>query len=262
MSKKEKLQLVRSPILESFSGLTHAFTTRMGGVSSPPYNSLNLSAKSGDKESAVNKNRQILADSLSIKKDFFILNQVHGDNIVVAEDIESPETVCDADAVITAKPKMPLAILTADCLSILLYSTGNKSIGAVHAGWKGTALNIAGKTVKKMIERFEEKPENIYAAMGPAIGPCCYEVDYTVYEQFQHSSNLWNRGSVRIERDGDSRWMLDLLSINTDQLIETGLKPANISRTTSCTACNEKLFYSYRRDGKLSGRHGAIIMIA
>ena len=261
MGEKERLQFVRSPLLERFSGLTHAFTTRSGGISCPPYDSLNLSAKSGDTELSVEKNRQILSDALSIKRNFFFLDQVHGDSIVVAEDAGSQRKSYSADAVITAKPELPLAILTADCLSILLFSADNRSIGAIHAGWRGTALNIVGQTVNRMISRFNINPAYIYAAMGPSIGPCCYEVDSTVYEQFHKSSSLWDEGSLNADRDGERRWMLDLAVINSLQLEEAGVDPEHISHTPYCTSCNENLFYSYRRDGISSGRQGSIIML-
>ena len=261
MGKKEGLQIIRSPLLERFNGLTHAFTTRPGGISCPPYDSLNLSAKSGDAESAVEKNRQILSEALSIKRGFFFLNQVHGDSIIVAEDVGSQQENHSADAVITGKPETPLAILTADCLSILLFTADNKSIGAVHAGWRGTALNIAGQTVTKMADRFNINPADIYAAMGPTIGPCCYEVDSIVYEQFRQKSSLWDKGSLEIDRDGERRWMLDLAAINRLQLEEAGVDPEHISHTPYCTSCHKNLFYSYRRDGRSSGRQGSIIML-
>jgi len=262
MGEKEGLKIIRSPLLERFSGLTHAFTTRPGGTSRPPYDSLNLSAKSGDAESSVKKNRQVLSDALSIGRDLFFLNQVHGDNVVVAEDAGSQQEGHSADAVITGKPGIPLVILTADCLSILLFAPDNKSIGAVHAGWRGTALNIAGKTVNRMASSFNINPAYVYAAMGPAIGPCCYEVDSVVYEQFRQKPSLWDKGSLKADRGGERRWMLDLAAINRAQLVEAGVKPEHISHTPYCTFCNENLFYSYRRDGSLSGRQGSIIMMA
>jgi YfiH family protein len=261
MGEKESLQIIRSPLLERFSRLTHAFTTRPGGISCPPYDSLNLSAKSGDDELAVEKNQQILSEALSIEADLFFLNQVHGDSVIVAEDAGSAQDKRDADAVITGKPETPLVILTADCLSILLFAADDKSIGAVHAGWRGTALNIAGQTVNRMVSRFNINPAYIYAAMGPTIGPCCYEVDSVVYEQFRQSSKLWDKGSLETDRNAERRWMLDLATINRLQLEEAGIDPEHISRTPYCTSCHKNLFYSYRRDGRSSGRQGSIIML-
>ena len=260
MYKKEAIQLIRSPLLKNFSGLTHAFTTRLGGISCPPYDSLNLSAKSGDDESAIKKNRQNLSNELSIEGDFFFLDQTHGDTIVAAEDMNSQQPPPRADAVITGKSKIPLLILTADCLSILLFATTNRAIGAIHAGWRGSALNIAGQTIHKMVNRFNIKPAHIYAAMGPAIGPCCYEVDSMVYEQFCQTP-IWNKGSLETARNGEKRWMLDLTTINRLQLEEAGLNPGHISHTSCCTSCDKNLFYSYRRDGIYSGRQGSIIML-
>ena len=261
MGKKEGLQIVRSPLLEKFSGLTHAFSTRLGGTSCHPYDSLNLSARSGDSKQAVEKNRQIISDALSIENGLFFLNQVHGDTILLAEDAGSQEKGHVADAVITCRQNLPLGILTADCLSILLFASDNKSIGAIHAGWRGTALNISGQTINKMIKSFNINPKNIYAAMGPTIGPCCYEVDSAVYEHFSNNSNLWDQGSVKVDRDGERRWMLDLAAINRLQMEEAGLEPGHISQPPYCTACDENLFYSYRRDGRSSGRQGSLIML-
>ena len=253
--------LLESPIFEDFDSIKHAFTTRLGGTSPPPFDSLNLSVKTGDRAANVKENLKIIEEALVLDKSPRFLDQVHGDKILLVNDFDVCKNNRGFDAAITAQPGVPLAIKTADCLSLLLYDPVKAVIGAVHAGWRGTASGIAEKTVAQMAEGFGCNPGDIIAALGPAIGPCCYEVDEIVFQAFKKRGHNWGKFSMPAIRGTSTRWMLDIRKANFLQLVEKGVKRENISTVPYCTACREDLFFSHRRDGKKTGRQIALIMI-
>jgi len=281
--KRPSPQFFRSPLLTNAGGLTHAFTTCTGGISPPPYNSLNLSSRTGDSDENVSENIRILTTELGIEAVPLFMDQVHGDNILFIDDpkgapnyapntkdsMAASSSLPSADAVITALENTPLVVITADCLPILLYDAARSVAAVVHAGWKGTALNIAGKTIAAMTERFGSDPADIIAAMGPFIGPCCYEVDERVVSSFEPfikaRPDAWSAvfsPSEALSATGKAdRWMFDLAGANLLQLDTAGIPYSNVSLSPYCTCCHDGLFYSHRRDGEKTGRQGAILMI-
>lgn len=272
--KRQSPQFFRSPLLTNAGTLTHAFTTCTGGTSPPPYNSLNLSSKTGDSDENISANLRILTRELGIEAAPVFLDQVHGDNILFLDDPQDAPNLQDmmaasspapsADAAITALENIPLVVITADCLPILLYDAARSVAAVVHAGWKGTALNIAGKTIAAMTDRFGSEPADIISAMGPFIGPCCYEVDEKVVSSFdpfiKTNPEAWSAVFSPAAGKVD-RWMFDLAGANLLQLDNAGIVRSNISLSPYCTCCNDGLFYSHRRDGAKTGRQGAILMI-
>lgn len=258
------LPLTRSSLLSRHNDLSHAFSMRYGGISPSPYNSLNLSYNTDDDLHHVNHNIKVFMSELSIKNSFLFLNQIHSDNVFLLENIENIHRTLYYDSVITNLPEVPLIILTADCLSVLLYDPVMRVIGAAHAGWRGTALGIIEKTVTMMVGHFFSKPEDIIAALGPAIGICCYEVDDAVLGKFMArgaSKEEWNVATGGVERKKDGNWMFDLTSANSFQLLKAGLKRTNISSSHLCTFCKKDRYFSYRRDGKKTGRQGSVIVM-
>ncbi len=255
---------VTSPLLEEFPELSHAFSTRKGGVSRKPYESLNLSAKGGDDEGNVYRNIQTLLGLLSIDEKPLFLDQVHGCNVLVVEDVPAGERHLPFDAAVTSSLNIPIIILTADCLPLLLFDPVKRVAGAVHAGWRGTALSIAEKTVEVMCNRYGSRAADIVAAMGPAIGPCCYEVGEEVEEAFCREENgfpfPWKSALFRMPEKG-VRKHFDLAGANRLQLLRSGIRPENISLPDACTCCDADSFYSYRRDGNATGRQGALVML-
>ncbi len=255
--------LLRSPLFDPFEGLLHAFTTRLGGVSPPPFDSLNLSSKTGDAEGNVEKNHHLLESALEIEESLFCLDQVHGNSVLVIEDGGDTDHR-PFDAVVTALTGVPLVILTADCLPVLLHDPVKGVIGAVHAGWRGTAGKVTEEAVRRMMDRFGCRAEDIAAAMGPAIGPCCYEVDDAVVDRFRNryaAENDWRSFAGEVGNGGRGRWMFDLAKANLLQLLRLGVMREKIFLPVHCTCCSKELFFSHRRDGKASGRQGAVIML-
>ncbi len=156
----------------------------------------------------------------------------------------------DTDAFVTDKMNLPLAVFTADCLSVFLYAQEIPAIGLAHAGWRSSRENIVMKTVKLMQDKFKVKPRKLFARFGPGIRDCCYEVGEDFRQFF--SRGLKNRGQ---------RYYLDLASINQQQLLDCGIPKDNIFDGKICTSCQNHEFFSYRREGKSCGRMMSVIML-
>ncbi len=182
------------------------------------------------------------------------LRQVHGDTaIVFTGRDQKPEEFWSqpGDALITQAPGFALTVFTADCLPILLFEPKQKVIAAIHAGWKGTAKGIARRVIGALIEGFHCRAKDIQAALGPYIGPCCYEVDQPVREAFGGEGWPWDL--IARPRAGGN-WSLDLSAANVLLMKEQGVEERNIRRLAYCTCCQRDLFCSYRRENKTKGR--------
>jgi len=161
--------------------------------------------------------------------------QIHSDRVLI---VESPGLQGDGDALISSHPGIPVAIRTADCLPILIADSRNYVVAAVHAGWRGVVSHIASKAIQAMCQRFDSKIEDLIVAIGPGIGPCCFEVGPEVAVQFE----LAGRAKV------------DLIETTCRQLGRNGVSRTQISASRLCSYCDPKLFESYRRDRTASGR--------
>jgi len=152
-----------------------------------------------------------------------------------------------ADAIVTQGEGFFVGVYTADCLPILLVDPQEKAVAAVHAGWRGSLLRVAAKAAQEMILKMGCRPGDLLAALGPSIGPCCYEVGEQVLEPLKY---LYPHGTgvARLKEDG--KGMLDLVEINRRQLLEIGLRDENLYAVGLCTYCHADLFSSYRREGK------------
>jgi len=187
------------------------------------------------------------------------INQTHSDAVFVHnEESRGSEADEGFDAHITNNSGIAIGVVTADCVPVLIIDRRKKIVAAVHAGWRGTAKRIVQKTVKRMSDHFGSKLEDLTAGIGPSIGQCCYEVDEKVIEPMKKGFDYLNRFSIQKK---ENKWHIDLQLINREQLIETGLMPANINIVSLCTSCHSDLFYSYRRDGAGTGRMMAVVMI-
>jgi len=207
-------------------------------------------------------------DSLNNRDNFLKVLGINYQNLVCAEQIHSNyvryvkeedsgsgalsyhSSMPDTDAFITDRRNLPLALFTADCLSVFLYDPLTPAIGLVHAGWRGTKENIIAKTVQLMQERFNTKPSSLYVGFGPAIRNCCYEVGADFKDFFS---------SGRIERN--SHCYLDLVGINRKQALDSGVHKNNIFDAGICTSCRNVEFFSYRKEGASCGRIISVIML-
>ncbi len=263
------IEYLAAPALAACGFLVHAFLTRRGGFSRGNYGSLNFSCREGDRPEAVASNWQLLARSFNLDPaQFVVMQQVHGDRIVVIADADRPLVPAPAaippeayacDALVTDRPGIAIGVKTADCVPLFLVDRVRHVIAAVHAGWRGTALDIAGQTVDTFLALFSSRPEDILAAVGPAIGACCYEVDAVVHQAlYSYEAGGESFFRPRAEKD---RWMLDLAMVNRRQLEQRGIPPENIFSANQCTSCRRDSFYSHRRDRGLTGRHFNFLML-
>jgi hypothetical protein len=238
-------------------GMVHGFTTRLGGVSQPPYQSLNLGRGVGDAPALVAENRQRALAALGAEPEAHVeAAQVHGRTVAVVDRADRGRKVEDADGLVTADPDVVLAIHAADCVPILLWDRGRGAVGAVHAGWRGTAAGVVTAAVQRMRSAFGTNPADLRVALGPAIGACHYEVDVPVAEAFGRWP--WGASVLRAGRPG--HWHLDLAEANRRALADAGVPADQIWSSEYCTACHRHLFFSYRGEG-LTGRMAALIRL-
>ena len=223
--------------------------------STQPY-SFSLALHTNENPSEIIKNRDFFSKNFP-NMHFIVANQTHSANIEIITKqktqgwttLESAIEACDA--LITNQKNIMLTILTADCVPILLFDKKQNVIAVVHAGWKGTEKRIVSKTVEKMREVFDSNPKDILASIAPAIGRCCYEVDWNVAKHFKNIENAYeNRGKKK---------MLDLPYINKVQLLEAGLDEHHIELSNICTACEVEKYFSYRKEKGCSGRFMSMI---
>lgn len=172
-----------------------------------------------------------------------LLKQVHGASVVEAPWEGTPE----ADASVASGAGWLLGIKTADCLPVLLVDPERRLVAAAHAGWRGTAAGVAARAVEALVRR-GSRPEDLLAALGPGIGPCCYEVGDELREAFGAS------GADFFRPGPNDRPHLDVRAANVRQLLDAGLRPGAIHHVADCTRCRADLYHSYRRDGKAAGR--------
>ena len=188
--------------------------------------------------------------------------QVHGDSVWVVDESERKGAVRDQgreyDALVTNCPGRVLTVRTADCVPILIWDARRKVVGAVHAGWRGTLKAVASKTVLMMQSRFGSRPRDLRVGIGPAAGPCCYEVDGPVLAPLRDRFDYW-RAVVR--ENGKDKGMLDLPGLNLRQLADSGVPSDRVIVAGTCTVCHPEGFYSYRRDGTAAGGMISGIMI-
>jgi YfiH family protein len=243
-------------------GVQLIFTDRSGGFSPPPYDTLNLSGKSGDDQENVEANRDYVAGRMGLETSRFVyLEQVHGISVKRVEARSLREgreakskytTLAKADGAYTTHKDIALCVLTADCVPLALAGKGGEVVAMLHSGWRGTIGDIAGRAVRKMSSEIGIDAGSLVAVMGPAIGPCCYEVDEGRARIFVEKYG--GRSEVVVRKGG---YRLDLVAANRINLIEAGLKEKNIRILDECTCCNDR-YFSFRRDG-VTGRQGAFI---
>jgi YfiH family protein len=184
--------------------------------------------------------------------------QVHGTNVfdrpncrhgAVKANPERPE----ADILISSDPDEAIVVRVADCVPILLADRRSGAVAAVHAGWRGTCAGAAAIAVRALAEKYGTDPGHVVAAVGPSIGPCCYQVGAEVREAFARSPAVGERSGALFAPDGD-RWKLDMWAANRQQLLDAGLLPEHVHLSGECTASHVDRYYSYRREGGAAGR--------
>jgi hypothetical protein len=238
--------------------LIHGIYSRNGGVSPRPWASLNLGGLNGDVRANVVENRQrIFKDIGRPVESIYDVWQVHSADVICTDrprPLDAPHQ--KADGIITNHPKITLFMRFADCVPILFYEPMKRVVAIAHAGWQGTVKNIAGQTVKKMCEVYGCEKENIFACIGPSIGPDHYEVGTDVAERVQ--GTLAGRAE-EVLRPHQNKFQLDLWKTNEILLQQAGVKHIEIAGI--CTACHLEDWYSHRGEHGNTGRFGALIAL-
>ncbi|WP_258359344.1 peptidoglycan editing factor PgeF [Moorella sulfitireducens (nom. illeg.)] len=265
--EREGLIIWRVAFLEEQVPVKAFYSSRRGGVSRPPYNTLNLGLHVGDEPEAVLANRRRLAGSLDLPLEGWIAGeQVHGNRVALVggQDagrgaVKMDTALPGIDALVTATGGVTLVAFYADCVPLFFVDPVKGVVGLAHAGWKGTVLRIGSRVVAAMAAAFNSKPADLIAAIGPAVGPCCYQVDTRVAGAVKE--RLPWAGEVLIP-DGHGHYRLDLSRANYLELLAAGLKAGNIAVAGLCTCCRADEFFSYRAAGGPTGRQAALISLS
>ncbi len=229
--------------------ITSAQSTRLGGVSEAPYQSLNLGKSTNDNPEHVIENRNLFFSALGTDMSKVAMSgQVHGTEILLAD---KPIMEKGFDAIISNTAGLMIAVSTADCTPVLIYDTKNKAIAAIHSGWRGTAANITKKTLLKMNQQFNTKGSDCIAFIGVCIGYNAFEVGSDVAQHFDDSVK-------RVDLT-TQKYFVDLKTANKHQLLQSGLKEENIEISNYCTVKNNDLFFSHRYEKGITGRMMATI---
>ena len=243
----------------------HGFSTRKGGVSPAPWDSLNLRPGQGDGPEKLRENYRRFFAVLGLDETRAVLSQqTHTANIrtVTAEDagkgLLRPRDYTDVDALITNVPGLPLTVFSADCGTVLLCDPVHQAIGAVHAGWRGCAAGIVEKTVAAMGAAYRSRPADLLAALGPCIGPCCFETDGDVPEAMRAALGAIANAYITVK---GPKFHVDLAGLNRQWLLHAGLLPERIEVSGICTACRPDLFWSHRKMGDQRGVQVAVISL-
>lgn len=247
------ITLIEAENLSARANIVHAFLGRTGGVSPPPFDTLNVSHRVGDSPENIEANLRIIAERLGFSVRWLVIaNQTHGNTVVHIRR----RSMCgvgrySADALVTGLRGVALCVLTADCVPLIVADPEGGVVSIIHAGWRGTLKRIVQKTVSVMRSLYGVNPDTLVCAIGPAIGGCCYTVDHTLLREFK---NAFPEAPGIEHRRGS----LDLRLINRWLLEREGLK--DIEMVDICTACSVDSFFSYRKE-KTTGRQLNMVML-
>jgi purine-nucleoside/S-methyl-5'-thioadenosine phosphorylase / adenosine deaminase len=230
-------------------GACGIFSLRHGGTSKPPFATLNLGYGLGDSDAHVDGNMHRFLDAAALPMPH-TARQCHGTAILACHG-PGRQHEEEADILLADDPLAAIGIRTADCVPILLADPRRRRLAAVHAGWRGTAAGVAAHAVRAM-QAAGSHPSELLAAIGPAIGPCCYAIGDDVARQLGHPdpASAFNRIDNVIHAD--------LALLNARQLAACGIPMASIEQLSACTACQPERFFSHRRDHGRTGRHLAV----
>ncbi|QNL44758.1 peptidoglycan editing factor PgeF [Oscillibacter hominis] len=253
-----------SPLLDRCGGVAHGFSTRLGGVSVPPWDSLNLGVGRGDDMDHVLENYRRFCGAIGVDAGRTVLSrQVHEDHVLIASEKDAGKGLFRerdylTDAIITNVPGLALTVFSADCGTVLLYDPVTRCVGAVHAGWRGVANGVLRKTALEMGRVYGAKPEDLRAAFGPSIGQCCFETDDDVPQAMRAA--FGNEAEPFFQRRGP-KWHVDLKGLNARWLLDLGVPSGQVDICDLCTACRTDLFWSYRKVGNVRGAQAAMIAL-
>ncbi|MHB1356319.1 MAG: peptidoglycan editing factor PgeF [Anaerolineae bacterium] len=254
-TEKNNLVFYRFALFDHPS-LVQAVFTRLGGASSAPFDTLNIGRTVGDDPNAVDHNQSLVYNVLGVQANQTVMaHQVHGVRVSRVNSGAGGSVVDDTDAMVTNSPGIALQMRYADCVPVVLWDPEHNAIGLVHAGWQGTLMQVTKAAVERMVTEYNTQPDVLRAGIGPAIGPCCFEVGPEVVAKVQSSLPDASRVLSRQTQNGHAHF--DLWAANKRQLEHCGVR--EIEMAERCTCCHQEEFYSHRGSGGRTGRFAVII---
>jgi hypothetical protein len=250
----ESLSVTSFPIIAAIPQLRHGVFNRHGGVSRPPYDSLNVAWTNGDQQEAVRENLRRVKESLGVDE-LLAAPQVHGDTITIIDENSLPPVdphlpvriTAPADALVTGLRGVGLLIKVADCQAVFLVDPVRQVVANIHCGWRGSVQGILGKVVALLERRFQSRPVDLLATISPSLGPCCAEFR-SYHRELPPSFLPFKIGDNHFDFWAISRWQLE----------QAGLRPEHIEVSTHCTVCGTDRFFSYRA-ARVTGRMAAVV---
>jgi hypothetical protein len=262
MNRAEKINYLEPDWAQQNTHLNAGFSTRNGGVSRAPYNSLNLGFATEDLPAHIEGNRANFCKAFDLQPhQLLTIKQVHGTNLLLIDDENldlSHFLSVEADGIITNQRGFMLGVLVADCIPLLLHHQGKGVAAAIHVGWRGAAQGIIGQAIDTLKSHFHCAPEQIQAAVGPGIAAHRFEVDRPVREAFRAGTGFWD---LIAKETSLGHWQVDLTLSCRLQLEACGLLSQNIDTAQECTCCHQELFFSHRRDKGETGRQLGFIQL-
>ncbi len=250
--------------LKEIDFITHGFSTRLGGVSSGIYKSMNLTFGLSDNPQHVKKNFELMGEALKIEPEHMVYSkQTHTTNVIKVDKhhfgmgITRERTFDNIDGLVTDVPGLCLVTSFADCIPIVIVDKKKRCIASVHSGWKGTVGNISQNAVLLMKQEFNSDVKDMVALIGPGICPSCYEVGSDVAEQFINRYAPEEQQQIVLKGLFPDKYQLDLTSANRYNLIHAGIDSANIFVSDICTCCNSDVLFSHRAT---QGKRGILCM--
>jgi YfiH family protein len=238
------------------SGLAHAFLTRLGGVSAPPFATLNLGHTVGDSLAAVEENHRQAFAALGLRREQVVSPyQVHGTHVRPVFRAHGGSVQPATDGLLTTTPGVALLLRFADCVPLVLFDPRRRAVGLVHAGWRGTAGNIAATAAAAFARYAGSRPQDLWAGIGPAIGPCCYRVRPEIAASVAGACPP----GAEVIRQQDGGLYLDLPGAVRAQLSAMGV--GQIEMSNLCTACHIDEWFSHRAEHGRTGRFGALVIL-
>lgn len=250
LEEKGYLIFCKWDLFKQYKNLTAVFSTRKGGFSPEPYDSLNMGLTTDDKNDTINHNRSLFFDTLSISQaNTAKMSQVHSDTV---KNVGEAGDTGNCDGMVSDTSNVFLCGTFADCAAVIVFDPQRKAVGLFHVGWRGLASEIARKGVEKIIRTYGVDPCTLLVGISPHIKSCCFEVGKDVSCLF---------GSSFFTENGGDRGCLSIEDIIINQLCNIGVKRENIERSAYCTSCDNELFFSHRKNKGKTGRMMAVVGI-
>jgi len=265
LQKQNDVSFFASEMFSSVGGIAHGFSTRLGGVSTGMWDSLNLGISRGDDPDHVKENYRRFLTAIGARGSALAMcDQVHGTKIhhVTTADFKTDPYVkvgLEADGLMTAIPGISLIIFSADCIPVLLFDPRRRVVAALHAGWRGTAAGIVSAAVEQMVQVYGSNPADILAAIGPGIDKCCFETHEDVPNAMTAALAGGSLPFIHLMENG--KFSVDLKGINVLRLKTAGLTPDHIAVCSECTCCHSDYFWSHRRQGTQRGSMAGVIQL-